>query len=139
MSLVVCGKTNKYGNIVGHIPDSKTLNKNEWDFKVLSAIITPLTTDLDDVFELGCSFSSSICFNYELDRFLDKNTPAIVSHIQIEKNKTKTITPSNSFPWMRVENAGDKISISLVKAGTESSLPENSVSMTVHIVIKRIK
>ena len=139
LSLVIRGELNKYGTLVGLISDSKNLSKNEWDFKILSLTITPLTQDIDDTFEFSCSFNSSNCFNYLSERFLDKNTPVCVKHVKLSKNNTQTIKMDSDFPWLRIEHVSDKVHLSMLKAGTDSHLPEKSVYVIAHLAVKRIK
>ena len=138
-SLVIRGELNKYGHLVGLISDSKTLSKNEWDFRILSLTITPLSQDIDETLEFSCSFNSSNCFNYQSERVLDKNTPVCVKHVKVSKNDTKTIKMDSDFPWLRIEHVSDKVHISILKAGTDTHLPEKSVYVIAHLAVKRIK
>ena len=139
LSVVVTGSISKYGVLTGPIPNSNSLSRNEWDFKIISVTITPLKSDINEVYEIGCSLNSSTCYNYDSNRFVDKNTPIMVQHIKLEKFETITITPSESVPWMRVDNDSEKISISVFEAGTDIPLPENSLAVVAHVIIRRIQ
>ena len=139
MSIVLRGKVNKHRELTGPLPDSTLLAKNEWDFKLLSLILTPLNNDISGIFEVGCSLNTSSCFNYYLDQFQDKATPILITNLNVSRNETKTISVSDSVPWLRVDSSSDKVSIILVKAGTDLAFPDKSIAMVAHIAIKRIK
>ena len=133
------GKTDEYGEISGPIANSRLLSRNEWDFKVISLSITPLIEAIDEVYEFGCSLSTSSCYNYDLNRFVEKNTPITVRHIKLKKFETQTVEFSESIPWIRVDNDNDKINLTIFEAGTGIPLPEGSLAVAAHIMIKRIK
>ena len=139
ISVVVTGSINKYGLLTGPIPNSNSLSKNEWDFKVISLTITPLKSDINEIYEIGCSLNTSTCYNYDSNRFVDKNTPLMVQHIKLVKFETATVNLSDSIPWTRVDNDSDKLSISVFEAGTDIPLPENSLALVAHVIIRRIQ
>ena len=137
--MVLRGHLNKYGNLVGPVPDATSIAKNDWDYRVVSVTLQALSEDIDEILEFGCSFNTSSCYNFELERFLDRNTPFCVRHVKIAKNETKTIQMDSAFPWLRIDNVSDKVHLSFVKAGTDVIMPKDSLLVIAHIAIKRIK
>ena len=139
MSVVIKGKTDKSGVVKGNVPNSSGIYRNEWDFKLVSLSITP-AIDLKCILEVGCSFHTSSCFNYRLNKFLDKNSPLCVKYFDISASETKTYEFSESvFPWIRIEQPGDRLDISFFEPGTDSPLPADCLEVTCHLAVRRIK
>ena len=139
-SVVICGSNNKDGLLVGPMNNSSDISKNEWQFKITHLILTAKYKNISDIFEIGCSLSLSDMYDYEKSRFVTKNTTLAVKKLEISKGQTIEIVFSDSVcPFLKVSNVKDRIEISLTKAGTSETLPEDSVSFVCHVVILRTK
>lgn len=140
LSIVIQGKINKNGVITGPVPNSSQISRNEWDFKLVSLSIKPLSRDLKQMIEIGCSFTSSPCYNYELKKVLDKNSPLAVKYVDIERNKTQTFEFSDTVcPWLRIDQPSDRVDISIVNPGSDTCLSEDSAEIVCHMMIKRVR
>lgn len=140
LSVVIRGKINKYGVVSGPVPSANQISRNEWDFKLVSVSITPISGEIKQLIEIGCSFTYSPCYNYELSKFLEKNSPICVKYIDVQKGQTKTYEFTDSvFPWLRIDHPSDRVEISFVLPGTDSCLAKDSAEIVCHLMIKRVK
>ena len=137
-SLVIQGEVNKYGSIIGRLKSPNFLSRNDWEFRVSSLILTANENIDQEVYELGSSFNTSECFDYEKKMFMDKHTPICLMYVNCKKNKKQKFDLStSSCPWLKIENVKDTVELSFFEPGTDKTVPKGTFSAVVHMWIKR--
>ena len=140
VSIVIKGRVNRDGNLSGPVPNANLMSRNEWEFKIVSVTFSPSQTNLDTVLELGCSFSTSTTFNYTTKTNVDKYTPLTVKYFSVQAGSTKTyVFSDNVFPWIKMDQAADRLDISFLAPGTTMNNLPLDVDTVCHFIARRIK